>query len=59
LNLLFAASTAAQNSNQLTPLHIELLVIVDQPLMVAVPAQGITLVLLLQGWFTKRKNIGH
>lgn len=58
-DFLFAAAYAVIDRHQLARFHIELFFLVHRPFVVAVAAQGITLVFFFQGRFAEGNHLSH
>ena len=56
---LFITTGTAINGHQLALLHIKLFFLVYHPFVMAVPAQGLTLIFIVKRWFTKLKYVCH
>ena len=59
LNFLLATTRAAIDRHQLTQFDLKLLRLVHLPFVVATATQGIALMLFLEGWLSKRDDLGH
>ena len=59
LDLLLATSGTPVEGHQLSLFDIKLVCLVDQPFVMTVPTQRLSLVLFLYRGLAKRDNIGH